>query len=166
MNLVVGATGMVGTEICRLIAASGKPVKALVRASSAPAKVENLERLGAIVVEGDLRDPVSLNSACDGVRAVISTASAMPFAYVPGENTPESTDQDGCLSLIDAAREAGVEQFVYTSFPPTAVSFPLQDAKRAVESFMEPARTPSVGFHTWTWPNSPPPAWTVRRPET
>jgi uncharacterized protein YbjT (DUF2867 family) len=134
MNLVVGATGMVGTEICRLIATSGKPVKALVRASSDPAKVERLKRLGATVVQGDLRDRISLRSACHGVKAVISTASAMPFAYTPGENTPQSCDQDGCLSLIDVAREAGVQQFVYTSFPPMAASFPLQDAKRAVEA--------------------------------
>lgn len=162
MNLVVGATGMVGTEICRLLAASGKPVKALVRASSDAAKVENLKRLGATVVQGDLRDRISLKAACDGVQAVISTASAMPFAYTPGENTPQSTDQDGCLSLIDVAREAGVEQFVYTSFPPVAISFPLQDAKRAVEArlresgfvyailrptfFIEVWLSPAVGF--------------------
>jgi len=133
MNLVIGSTGMVGTEVCRLLTASGKPVKALVRASSAPAKVENLKRLGATVVQGDLRDPISLKAACDGVQAVISTASAMPFAYTPGENTPQSTDQEGCLSLIEAARSAGVRQFVYLSFPPMAASFPLQDAKRAVE---------------------------------
>jgi len=134
MNLVVGATGMVGMEICRLMAESGKPVKALVRASSDPAKVEKLRRLGATVVQGDLRDRVSLKSACNGVKAVISTASSMPFAYTPGENTPQSADQDGCLSLVDAARETGVQQFVYTSFPPMADSFPLQDAKRAVEA--------------------------------
>jgi uncharacterized protein YbjT (DUF2867 family) len=162
MNLVVGSTGMVGTEICRLIAASGEPVKALVRASSAPAKVENLKRLGATIVRGDLRDPISLKTACDGVKAVISTASAMPFAYTPGENTPQSTDQNGCLSLIDVAREAGVQQFVYTSFPPMAASFPLQDAKRAVEArlrdsglvhtilrptyFTEVWLSPAVGF--------------------
>ncbi|MBK9170686.1 MAG: NmrA family NAD(P)-binding protein [Bryobacterales bacterium] len=68
------------------------------------------------------------------MSAVISTASAMPFAYTPGENTPPRTDQDGRLSLIDVALEAGVQQFAYTSFPPMAASFPLQDAKRAVES--------------------------------
>ena len=162
MNLVVGATGMVGTEICRLIAASGKPVKALVRASSAAAKVDNLRRLGATVVQGDLRDGGSLKAACSGVNAVISTASAMPFAYSPGENTPQSTDQDGCLRLIDVAREAGVQQFVYTSIPPMAASFPLQDAKRAVEArlrdsglmhtilrptyFTEVWLSPAVGF--------------------
>ena len=162
MNLVVGATGMVGTEICRLLAASGRSVKALVRASSDRAKVENLKRLGATVVRGDLRDRLSLKTACDGVNAVISTASSMPFAYAPGENTPQRTDQDGCLSLIDVAREAGVQQFVYTSFPPMAASFPLQDAKRAVEArlrdsglmhtilrptyFTEVWLSPAVGF--------------------
>lgn len=162
MNLVVGATGMVGTEICRLIAASGGSVKALVRASSDAAKVEHLKRLGATIVQGDLRDRVSLKAACDGVKAVISTASTMPFAYAPGENTPQRTDQDGCLSLIDVAREADVQQFVYTSFPPMAASFPLQDAKRAVEArlrdsglmhtilrptyFTEVWLSPAVGF--------------------
>jgi uncharacterized protein YbjT (DUF2867 family) len=49
------------------------------------------------------------------------------------DNTPHTTDQDGYVSLVTIAREAGVEQFVYTSFPPLAASFPLQDAKRAVE---------------------------------
>ena len=162
MNLVVGATGMVGTEICRLIAASGGSVKALVRASSDAAKVEHLKRLGATIVRGDLRDRVSLRAACDGVKAVLSTASTMPFAYAPGENTPQRTDQDGCLSLIDVAREAGVRQFVYTSFPPMAASFPLQAAKRAVEArlresglmhtilrptcFTEVWMSPAVGF--------------------
>ena len=70
MTLVVGATGMVGSEICRLIAETGKPVKALVRTSSNAAKVENLKRLGATVVQGDLRDRNSLKAACAGVEAV------------------------------------------------------------------------------------------------
>ena len=162
MTLVVGATGMVGSEICRLIAEAGKPVKALVRTSSNAAKVENLKRLGATVVKGDLRDRNSLKAACAGVEAVVSTASAMPFAYAPGENTPQRTDQDGCSSLVDVAREAGVRHFVYISFPPMGCSFPLQDAKRAVEArlrdsglthtilrptyFTEVWLSPAVGF--------------------
>ena len=133
MNLIVGATGMVGTEICRLLALAGKPVRALVRATSDPAKVEKLKTLGASVVQGDLRDAASLKAACQGVKAVITTASSMPFAYNPSDNTPHTTDRDGNLSLVAAAREAGVQQLVYTSFPPMPASFPLQDAKRAVE---------------------------------
>jgi NADH dehydrogenase len=133
MNLIVGATGMVGTEVCRLLALAGKPVRALVRASSDPAKVQKLKALGANVVQGDLRDGMSLKAVCQGVKAVITTASSMPFAYNAGDNTPHTTDEDGYLSLVAIAREAGVQQLVYTSFPPMAASFPLQDAKRAVE---------------------------------
>ena len=133
MNLIVGATGMVGTEVCRLLTAAGQPVKALVRATSDPAKVEKLKSLGVTVVPGDLREAASLRAACQGVSAVIATASSMPFAYTPGENSPDRTDQAGYLSLIAEAREAGVKQFVYTSFPPVSVAFPLQNAKRAVE---------------------------------
>jgi uncharacterized protein YbjT (DUF2867 family) len=48
MNLVVGATGMLGGEICRRLAARGKPVRALVRATSDPAKVEALQALGIV----------------------------------------------------------------------------------------------------------------------
>src|SRR5512136_951061 len=134
MNLVVGATGMVGTEVCRLLTAAGKPVRAFVRPTSDPAKVEKLKGLGATVVLGDLRDGASFKAACQGADALITTASSMPFGYVPGENTPEITDQEGCMNLVAAAAEAGVQQFVYTSFPPMAVAFPLQDAERSVEA--------------------------------
>jgi len=134
----------------------------MVRATSDPAKVDELRRLGASVVQADLCDPGSIQAACQGVSAVITTASSMPFAYRPGENTPQTTDEDGYLCLIDAAQEAGVGQFIYTSFPPMAASFPLQDAKRAVEDclrgshlaytilqptfFMEVWLSPAVGF--------------------
>ncbi|MBU2678293.1 MAG: NmrA family NAD(P)-binding protein, partial [Gammaproteobacteria bacterium] len=46
MNLVVGATGLLGGEICRQLVAEGKQVKALVRSTSDPVKVEALQRLG------------------------------------------------------------------------------------------------------------------------
>jgi NADH dehydrogenase len=162
MILVIGATGMVGGEICRLLRAAGRPVRALIRSTADSAKKESLAQLGASLVQGDLRDRQSLRAACEGVNAVITTASAMPFAYQPGENTPQTTDQDGNLSLIAAAHEAGVQQFVYTSFAPMVASFPLQDAKRAVEArlrgsglsytilqpsfFMEAWLGPMVGF--------------------
>jgi len=133
MNLIIGATGMVGSEICRLLSAAGKPTRALVRPTSDPEKVEQLKRLGVTLIQGDLRDAASLKAACQGVRAVITTASSMPFAYQPGVNSPQITDQDGYLSLVAAAEEAGVQQFIYTSVPPSVIDFPLQNAKSAVE---------------------------------
>ena len=134
MYLVVGATGILGSEICRLLTAEGKPVRGLVRATSDQAKVDKLKGYGAEIVHGDLRDRASLEAACQEVTAVISTVSAMPRSYQPGENDIQTVDLDGLMNLIDAAKTAGVEHFVYTSFSGQIdLDFPLRNAKRAVE---------------------------------
>ena len=163
MILVVGATGMVGSEICRLLASQGMPVRAMVRESSEPAKVNRLKDLGAKIVKGTLCDPNSLKAACQGVEAVICTVSAMPFCYKPGVNDIQSVDLEGVNNLIDAAKASGVKQFIYTSFSGNLDrDFPLRNAKRAVEKhlkesglvytilrpsmFMEVWLSPAVGF--------------------
>ncbi len=136
MILVVGATGMlgVGGEICRRLAANGEHVRALVRTTSNPDKVRGLERLGIETVVGDLRDRASLERACARADAVISTASAVPFSYLPGENDIKSVDLHGTTNLIEAARLAGVGHFVYVSFSANLdQDCPLTNAKRTVE---------------------------------
>jgi uncharacterized protein YbjT (DUF2867 family) len=163
MILVVGATGLVGGDVCHRLAAAGRPARALVRATSDAAKVKALRDLGIEVLEGDIRDQASLTEACRGVSAVICTVSSMPFSYVPGVNDIATTDREGVLRLIDAARSAGVGHFVYTSFSGNIDrEFPLRDAKRTVEAylklsglpytilrpsyFMEVWLSPAVGF--------------------
>jgi uncharacterized protein YbjT (DUF2867 family) len=163
MILVVGATGLVGGQVCSRLAANGVSVRALVRATSSPEKVTGLRAQGVDVVEADLRDPASLGAACAGVDAVICTVSSMPFAYEPGVNDIQTTDLDGVKNLIDAARRAGVGHFVYTSFSANLdLDFPLGRAKREVEAhlmdsgmeytilrpscFMEVWLSPAVGF--------------------
>ena len=76
MNLVVGATGLLGREICRLLAAEGRPAKALVRPTSDQSTVAQLQSLNIEIVLGDLKDRTSLGDACQGMNAVISTASS------------------------------------------------------------------------------------------
>ena len=44
MILVVGATGMLGSEICQRLAQRGEAVRALVRTTSSTEKVELLRR--------------------------------------------------------------------------------------------------------------------------
>jgi NADH dehydrogenase len=160
---VVGATGLLGSEICRLLTAAGKPVTALYRAASDPTKVEALRGLGVELVQGDVRDRASLEEACRGVRAVISTASSMPFSYQSGENDIRKVDLEGLMDLIVAAQAADVPRFIYTSFSGQIdLGFPLRNAKRAVEQrlrdsglvftilrpsyFMEVWLSPAVGF--------------------
>jgi uncharacterized protein YbjT (DUF2867 family) len=163
MILVAGSTGMVGLEICRLLAEKGKSVKAMVRTTSDSAKVDRLKSLGVQLVTCDLCDPDTLKSACEDVEAVICTISAMPFSYQPGVNDIQNVDLEGVISLIDAAKAAGVKHFIDVSFSKNLNSdFPLRNAKRAVEKhlmesgliytilrpscFMEVWLGPAVGF--------------------
>jgi NADH dehydrogenase len=159
MNLVVGATGILGGEICRQLAAKGKPVRAMVRATSDPARVAALRSCGAEIVQGDLRDRASLDAACQGVTALISTVSAMPFSYQPGENDIQSVDLEGVKALIDAARAAGVQHLIYTSFTGNVdLDFPLRNAKRAVEQYLKESGLaytilrPSCFMEAWLGP--------------
>jgi NADH dehydrogenase len=65
------------------------------------------------------------------MRNVISTASST-FSRQPGDSIA-TVDHQGQLSLIEAAKLAGVRHFIFVSFPPAAEDFALQRAKRAAE---------------------------------
>ena len=160
-TLVVGATGLVGLEVCRRLRESDVPVRALIRPTADAQKRAELERLGVELVEGDLKDPASLARACAGVQSVISTASST-LTRQAGDSI-ETVDRRGQLALVDAARAAGVEHFVFVSFRDNpAIRYPLTEAKRAVEQaikasgmaytilqasyFMEVWLTPALGF--------------------
>lgn len=109
MNLLVGSTGLLGGMIARKLRARGAPLRVMVRRSSDYA---SLQRDGAEIVFGDLKDPSSLEAACRGVKSVITTANA---AQRGGEDTIASVDLAGNRALIDAAKKAGVEHFVFVS---------------------------------------------------
>ena len=160
MNLVVGATGLLGGEICRLLAGEGKPVRALVRPTSDQNKVAQLESLKVEIARGDLKDRSSLDAACQGMSAVISTASST-LSRQEGDSI-QTVDLEGQLNLVDAAKAANVSRFVLISFPQAEIEFPLQAAKRRVEDhlkrsgltytilqptfFMEVWLSPALGF--------------------
>jgi uncharacterized protein YbjT (DUF2867 family) len=92
--LVAGATGNVGAELVRHLAAAGEPVRALVRddarRAALPAGVEG--------VVGDLNDPASLAPALDGARAVHLLAG---YAGLP--------------DALERMRAAGVERVTLQS---------------------------------------------------
>ena len=148
MILVVGSTGMLGSEICRRLAARGEHVRALVRSGSAPTMVAALHSYGTETVVGDLRDRASLEAACAGIDTVVTTASAMPFSYVAGDNDIQAVDLDGSTRLVDVAARAGVSHIIYTSF---SANFEqpneLRDAKRAVEATLRGSGVPYTILH-------------------
>jgi NADH dehydrogenase len=107
--LQVGATGNLGSRIADRLLAHDVDLRVLVREGTS---ADELVQRGAEPVEGDLREPASLERAVDGVEAVVTTANA------PGgrdADTIEEVDLEGNAALVDRAEAAGVEQFVYTS---------------------------------------------------
>lgn len=116
MVLIVGSTGSLGSAIAHLLLARGEAVRILVR-QDAPAGGDGspLQRLiaaGAQPIRGDLKDRVSLDHACAGIIAVITTANS---ALRGGDDNTQTVDVDGNRNLVDAAKQAGVAQLVFVS---------------------------------------------------
>ena len=112
--LVVGATGQLGSTVVAKLVARQADVRALVRTEAA---AQRFSALGVEAVLGDLRDAASLAAACRGVDVVVTTANAA----VPTRksDTFEAVERDGYRNLIDAARQAKVQRFVFTSVLPS-----------------------------------------------
>jgi uncharacterized protein YbjT (DUF2867 family) len=156
MILIVGATGLLGGEICRLLTEDGMRVRALVRGTADEAKVARLKSLGVDLAGGDLKSRRSLEAACVGVHVVISTASST-LSRQEGDSI-ESVDHHGQLNLIEAAEAAGVKHFILVSFPPSPMESPLQSAKRDAEDRLRRSRMthtilqPTVFMEVWLSP--------------
>jgi NADH dehydrogenase len=109
MVLVVGATGQLGGTIARRLMAGGQNVRVLVR----PATDAGAYGAGVCeIARGDLHDRASLDAACKGIATVVTTANS---ARRGGADTVDTVDLNGTRSLIEAAKAAGVEHFIYTS---------------------------------------------------
>ena len=129
--LIVGATGFVGGQIARGLSERGTSVRALVRGGALHPKSGELRDTGVDVVDGDVTQPDSLESACRGIDVVVSTVTSMPAGLDDGLRR---VDHDGALALIDAAERAGVRKFVYVSYSGNIVEpCPLATAKRGCE---------------------------------
>jgi uncharacterized protein YbjT (DUF2867 family) len=138
MKLVVGATGQLGGLIARRLLQQETDVRVLVRHSST---YQPLVDAGALPVFGDLKDRASLDAAVQDVDVVITTANAVAGS---GADTIESVDLAGNRDLIDAARAAGVRQFIFTSAlgstPDSPVAF--MRAKGLAEEHLRAAGMP------------------------
>jgi uncharacterized protein YbjT (DUF2867 family) len=138
MILIVGATGHLGGVVTRMLLAQGQPVRILVRPQS---DYQPLAEAGAQVVLGDLKERGSLDAACQGAETIITTANSSARG---GEDTVQTVDLQGNRHLIDAARAAGVNQFIFvsalTADPNSPV--PFLQAKGQTEDYLRESGIP------------------------
>jgi uncharacterized protein YbjT (DUF2867 family) len=104
--LVTGATGRQGGAVIRHMLAQGRRLRALTRHPGEGA-AKSLAVLGVEVVRGDLEDAASLAGALRGARGVYSVQD---FWAVGAKREVQQGK-----NLADAAKNAGVEHFVYSS---------------------------------------------------
>jgi uncharacterized protein YbjT (DUF2867 family) len=137
MILVAGGTGDLGGRVVRRLIGAGSEVRCLVRPGTDDA---GLRELGADVAVGDLTDPASLKDACQGVTTVVATATTIARRLAGARRpTIREADEEGMAALVGAAEAAGVERFVYLSFPgiDKSLNTPLERAKLAIEKRLE-----------------------------
>lgn len=134
MILVVGGTGDLGGRIVRRLLEGGQQVRCVVRAGS---DGSGLRAAGAEVVQGDLTEPFSLRTACQGADVVVASATVIGRRLAGAKGpTIREADELGMASLIDAAEAAGVQRFVYVSYAGLdgSLGTPFERAKAATES--------------------------------
>ena len=100
MILVVGATGELGGLISQRLLEKGQEVRVLVRR---PSPHEHLATAGAALAMGDLKDPASLVTACQGVDVVVTTANSVRRG---GDDTVETVDRRGVPQWIELDKKA------------------------------------------------------------
>ena len=108
--LVTGASGSVGSNVCRLAAERGYRVRALVRDLGGASA---LQELGVELVEGDVRDPESLRPAAEGASRIVHAAAQIGGTWSTA--APEdfhAINFLGAVNVLDAAQAAGVVQTV------------------------------------------------------
>lgn len=104
--LLTGATGFLGQHILPML--EGRDIRFLLLPDD-PFDVE-----GAAVVRVDLREPGDLIPALSGVRTVIHLAGLVNGGVGDPADFMQ-TNAQGTTALAQAARDAGVERFIYSS---------------------------------------------------
>jgi len=109
--LVTGASGFVGSAVARQLHDAGFAVRALVRTTSPR---QHLDGLDLEFVQGDLRDPASLDAAVENARYVFHVAADYRL-WAKDRGEIFASNVEGTRNLMEAALRADVERVVYTS---------------------------------------------------
>ncbi len=109
--LVTGASGFIGSSVCRHLARQGFKVRALHRPASDLSALEGLSLERHV---GDLFDPKGLARAADGARWVFHVAAVAEYwRQRPADVIRGAVE--GTRNVVQACVQAGVERLILTS---------------------------------------------------
>ncbi len=136
--LITGATGQQGGATARALAGKGFKLRAMTRNPGSDAAKALAAATGAELVKGELDDAASLKAALTGAWGAYAVQNTWT-AGVEGEETQGKR-------LATAAREAGVQHFVYASVASAdrKTGIPHFDNKARVEDLVR-----SLGFPSY-----------------
>ena len=108
---VTGATGFLGSVVCRILAERGQRVRAIYRN---PKKLESIENLDVELFEADVTDANRIDQALEGVDTVYHVAALFREQGVP-DSAFWATNVDGVKNVLDAAEKHNVRRVVHCS---------------------------------------------------
>ena len=112
---VTGATGLLGSNLCRALVLQGWRVKGLVRSIDKAKRFLGNSRIEFI--QGDIEDVSAFAQTLDGVDVVFHTAAFFREYYQPGRHWEKMKriNVDATMTLFRAAETRGVARAVFTS---------------------------------------------------
>lgn len=115
--LVTGGAGYIGSVLVRMLLAEGRRVRVLDKlVAGGDSLLEVLGREQFEFMRGDVRDPDTVEAAVTGCYGVAHLAAVVGDpACKAAPDLARSTNLDGSRLLLEKARQAGVERFVFAS---------------------------------------------------
>ena len=139
--LIIGGTGTLGRQVVLQALTKGYQVRCLVRNFR---KANFLKEWGVELVYGDLSRPETIPPCLKGISAIIDASTSRPNEF----DSLKKVDWEGKLCLIEAAKAANIQRFIFFSAQNVEQfdNIPLMKLKYGIETELKKSGIPYTIF--------------------
>jgi uncharacterized protein YbjT (DUF2867 family) len=139
--LIIGGTGTLGRQVVLQALTKGYQVRCLVRNFR---KANFLKEWGVELVYGDLSRPETIPPCLKGISAIIDASTSRPTEF----DSLKKVDWEGKLCLIEAAKAANIQRFIFFSAQNVEQfdNIPLMKLKYGIETKLKQSGIPYTIF--------------------